>query len=365
MAVTVEGRRAGARRPTGPTWRAPRRSCASRTSRHLRRPDGPGDARPSATSPSTSTTSRARARSSCSSGPRAAASRPSSRPSPACSSRPRARSSSTASRSTAPSRDRGMVFQAYTSFAWLTVRENVEYGLRLRGVAGGRARAKARQVHRRGRTGGFRRPLPQGPLGRDEAARRHRAHAHQRAAHRADGRAVRRPRPADALGDAGPAARRLAHGDNTILFVTHDVSEAVYLADTVYVLSSRPARILHRVDVPFFANRDMRAEVGARVPGGREAAARPAVAPDRRSRVEYRAWLARRTSQAGAVPDAATVAPPRPAPEPRPARCRRLVGGRRRARRREPPARSARTSSSPSRTPTTCRSSSAPWRPRA
>ena len=40
--------------------------------------------------------------------------------------------------------------------------------------------------------------------------------------------------------------------DNTILFVTHDVSEAVYLADTVYVLSPRPARILHRVDVPAF-----------------------------------------------------------------------------------------------------------------
>src|SRR5207247_5589954 len=33
-------------------------------------------------------------------------------------------------------RDRGMVFQAYTSFGWLTVKDNVEYGLRLRGVAG-------------------------------------------------------------------------------------------------------------------------------------------------------------------------------------------------------------------------------------
>ena len=45
--------------------------------------------------------------------------------------------------------------------------------------------------------------------------------------------------------------------NNTILFVTHDVSEAVYLADTIYVLSSRPARILHQVDVPAFPVRDI------------------------------------------------------------------------------------------------------------
>ena len=35
------------------------------------------------------------------------------------------------------------------------------------------------------------------------------------------------------------------------------VSEAVYLADTIYVLSHRPARILHRVDVPAFPIRDV------------------------------------------------------------------------------------------------------------
>ena len=45
--------------------------------------------------------------------------------------------------------------------------------------------------------------------------------------------------------------------DNTILFVTHDVSEAVYLADSIYVLAARPTHILHRVDVPFFENRDI------------------------------------------------------------------------------------------------------------
>ncbi len=51
--------------------------------------------------------------------------------------------------------------------------------------------------------------------------------------------------------------------DNTILFVTHDVSEAVYLADTCYVLSSRPARLLHRVDVPSFAERDIHLKSGS------------------------------------------------------------------------------------------------------
>jgi ABC-type nitrate/sulfonate/bicarbonate transport system ATPase subunit len=45
--------------------------------------------------------------------------------------------------------------------------------------------------------------------------------------------------------------------DNTMLFVTHDVSEAVYLADTIYVLSARPAKILHRLDVPYFPDRDL------------------------------------------------------------------------------------------------------------
>jgi len=35
------------------------------------------------------------------------------------------------------------------------------------------------------------------------------------------------------------------------------VSEAVYLADSVYVLSARPARILHKVEVPYFAVRDI------------------------------------------------------------------------------------------------------------
>ena len=45
-----------------------------------------------------------------------------------------------------PGRDRGMVFQQYTSFSWLTVVENVEYGLRLHGISSGERRARAMEI---------------------------------------------------------------------------------------------------------------------------------------------------------------------------------------------------------------------------
>jgi len=47
---------------------------------------------------------------------------------------------------TGPGRDRGMVFQQYTSFGWLTVQENVEYGLRLQGVPEKERREQARKI---------------------------------------------------------------------------------------------------------------------------------------------------------------------------------------------------------------------------
>lgn len=41
-----------------------------------------------------------------------------------------------------------------------------------------------------------------------------------------------------------------AHHDWTVLLVTHDVREAVYLSDRIYVLSPRPARIVREIDIP-------------------------------------------------------------------------------------------------------------------
>ena len=154
-------------------------------------------------------------------------------------------------------RDRGMVFQAYTSFGWLTVRENVEYGLKLQGVD----KAKRREVSDRilqqvglaEFAGRYPKDLSGGMKQRVAIART----------------LVNNPRVVlmdEPFGALDPQTRWGMQSllldvsraeNNTILFVTHDVSEAVYLADTIYVLSSRPAQILHQVDTPPFPVHDI------------------------------------------------------------------------------------------------------------
>jgi NitT/TauT family transport system ATP-binding protein len=154
-------------------------------------------------------------------------------------------------------RDRGMVFQAYTSFAWLTVRQNVEYGLRLRRLPRAERRDLAdkylAEVGLLDFADRYPKDLSGGMKQRVAIART----------------LVNKPRVLlmdEPFGALDPQTRWGMQGllldvsrteDNTVLFVTHDVTEAVYLADTAYVLSHRPAQILHRVDVPFFPVRDI------------------------------------------------------------------------------------------------------------
>jgi len=154
------------------------------------------------------------------------------------------------------SRQRGMVFQAYTSFAWLTVQANVEYGLRLRGVPRAERRAQAAEYLAAVGLKDFARQYPKSLSGGMK----------QRVAIART--LVNKPRLLlmdEPFGALDPHTRWEMQGlildisrkeDNTILFVTHDVAEAVYLADTVYVLSARPAQVVEAVPVPFFEKRD-------------------------------------------------------------------------------------------------------------
>ena len=155
------------------------------------------------------------------------------------------------------SRERGMVFQAYTSFGWLTVRQNVEYGLRMRGVAAQECRAQSDKYLKAVGLAEFGDRYPKDLSGGMK----------QRVAIART--LINQPRVVlmdEPFGALDPQTRwgmqslllDVSTAENhAILFVTHDVSEAVYLAETVYVMTPRPARILHRVDVPSFARRDI------------------------------------------------------------------------------------------------------------
>ncbi len=154
-------------------------------------------------------------------------------------------------------RDRGMVFQSYTSFAWLTVRKNVEYGLKLHGVDKAKRRELSdkilEEVGLKDFADRYPKDLSGGMKQRVAIART----------------LVNNPRILlmdEPFGALDPQTRWGMQSlllqisqieNNTIVFVTHDVSEAVYLADTCYVLSKRPAHILEKVDVPHFPVKDI------------------------------------------------------------------------------------------------------------
>ena len=108
----------------------------------------------------------------------------------------------------APGADRGMVFQSYTLFPWLTVRaEHLLRPARARHAAGAsRTRSPRYWIDKVG-LAGFEHHYPEDAVGRHAAAHGDRARARQRSQDPAARRAVRRARQPDARADAGAAAR--------------------------------------------------------------------------------------------------------------------------------------------------------------
>jgi NitT/TauT family transport system ATP-binding protein len=151
-----------------------------------------------------------------------------------------------------PGADRGMVFQSYTLFPWLRVRENIEFGPSLKGVpAQQRRRIAAELLEEMGLTE-FARAYPSELSGgMKQRVAIARALANDPAVLLMD-----EPFGAlDALTRAG-AQRFLTQvweqHRRTIVFVTHDIDEAIYLGDTVFVMSPRPGRVkeIVPVDIP-------------------------------------------------------------------------------------------------------------------
>jgi NitT/TauT family transport system ATP-binding protein len=157
---------------------------------------------------------------------------------------------------TGPGRDRGMVFQKYTSFPWLTVEENVAYGLRLMNAPDAERKATVAHLIQAVGLSGFERAYPDALSG----GMQQRVAIARTLAVRP--RVILMDEPFGAL-DA-QIRSEMQHllltvwteSRSTILFVTHDVEEAVYLADRVIVMSSRPGTIVEEVPVPFSRPRE-------------------------------------------------------------------------------------------------------------
>jgi NitT/TauT family transport system ATP-binding protein len=142
-----------------------------------------------------------------------------------------------------PGADRGMVFQSYTLYPWQRVRENIEFGPSLNGVGAGERRRIADSLLEEMGLAEFARAYPRELSG----GMKQRVAIARALANNPDVLLMDEPFGAlDALTRAG-AQRFLTQvweqHRRTIVFVTHDIDEAIYLGDTVYVMSPRPGRI--------------------------------------------------------------------------------------------------------------------------
>ena len=160
-----------------------------------------------------------------------------------------------------PDRRRGMVFQSYSSFPWLTVEGNIAFGMRYRNDLSEAERAdrighylkligleEFRHSYPSRISGGMRqrvaiaRSLAAGsdvllmdePFGALDALTRERLHVQLRDIQ--------------------------AREEKTIIFVTHDVEEAVFLADRIILFSARPATVLRDIDVTAMLGAERRLE---------------------------------------------------------------------------------------------------------
>jgi NitT/TauT family transport system ATP-binding protein len=151
---------------------------------------------------------------------------------------------------TEPGSDRGMVFQGYTLFPWLTVKKNVMFGLEVNGHGRHEAERQALQWLQLIGLERFAHAYPhQLSGGMKQRVAIVRALANQP-------RILLMDEPFGAL-DAQTRCRMQAHLleiwrkiDITIVFITHDLDEAIFLADRILVLSAHPGEVRELIEVP-------------------------------------------------------------------------------------------------------------------
>ncbi len=147
-----------------------------------------------------------------------------------------------------PGPERGMVFQAYTSFPWLKVRDNVEYGMKLQGLSKSERRDRAEHfltlVHLHDFAEAYPAELSGGMKQRVAIAR----------TLAQDPELLLLDEPFGAL-DAQVTWEMeemiieiIERENKTVILVTHDIQEAIYLADRIIFYTRQPGRV--KADLP-------------------------------------------------------------------------------------------------------------------
>lgn len=148
-----------------------------------------------------------------------------------------------------PGPERGVVFQQYALFPWLTVLKNVEFGLKLKGITGEQAEAEAmkyiKMVQLEQFVNSYPKELSGGMKQRVAIAR----------AYAVNPEVLLMDEPFGAL-DAQTRTQLQSEllvtwekEKKTCFFITHDVDEAIILAQKVIIMSARPGRIKEIVDI--------------------------------------------------------------------------------------------------------------------
>ena len=148
-----------------------------------------------------------------------------------------------------PGPDRGMVFQSYTLFPWLTVRENICFGLREQGMPLAQQHGRAGSFIDRVGLNGFEHHYPkQLSGGMQQRTALARALAN-------DPKILLLDEPFGALDNqTRTLMQELLLGiweadRKTVVFVTHDIDEAIFMANRVAVFTARPGRIKCEVTI--------------------------------------------------------------------------------------------------------------------
>lgn len=155
-----------------------------------------------------------------------------------------------------PGPDRGMVFQSYTLYPWLTVEDNIAFGLKLKGTSQRQCKEVAQHYLELIGLSGFEKHYPiQLSGGMKQRVAIARALAN-------DPEILLMDEPFGAL-DAQTRSimqeillKAWEESKKTILFITHDVEESIFLADSVYVMTARPGRLKENIPVSLPRPRD-------------------------------------------------------------------------------------------------------------